>query len=206
MIINRDVVQGSQEWFACRCGIPSASNFDKIITTKGEPSKSAEKYLYQLVGERITGKKEEGYTNGNMLRGVELEEEARNFYELLTGDVVEQVGCCYADEKKLFSCSPDGLVLAKRKGVEIKCPTMAVHVGYLLGGNLPTDYFQQVHGSLLICRDEIDMWDFMSYFPGMPPFLITVNHDFRFQSRLTAELGEFCERLSAVEKLVRDMA
>ena len=198
MIILRDIIQGSDEWFACRCGVPSASNFDKIITTKGEPSKQAEKYLYQLAGERIIGRKEDGYTNAAMQRGVELEAEARELYELITDCEVEQAGLCYQDERRLFSCSPDGLMLARRKGLEIKCPTLAVHVGYLLGKKLPTDYFQQVHGSLFICRDEIDAWDFMSYYPGMPPLIVTVYPDVKWQEQFAAEIKGFCARLDEV--------
>ena len=49
--------QNSPEWFAARTGIVTASNLSKIITTKGEPSKSAKEYMYTLACERITGSK-----------------------------------------------------------------------------------------------------------------------------------------------------
>lgn len=204
MIIER-MEQQSEEWFAARCGVPSASNFDKIITTKGEPSKQAEKYLYQLAGERITGKKEEGYTNQHMLRGNELEAEARELYELITDSEVEQVGICYADENKRYSCSPDGLMLAGRKGLEIKCPTLAVHVAYLLGNKLPSDYFQQVHGSLFVCRDEVDDWDFMSYYPGMPPLIVTVHPMLEWHKKLEQELDDFCRKLEQIENKLKEI-
>ena len=81
-MIALELQQQTPEWFAARCGVPSASNFDKIVTTKGEPSKQAQKYLWQLAGERVTGKQEESFTSGHMQRGIELEAEARQFYEL----------------------------------------------------------------------------------------------------------------------------
>ena len=70
-IIN--CIQGSPEWFQARCGIPTASGFEKILTASGKPSKQREKYLYQLAGEKVTGKPEETYQNGAMKRGTEME-------------------------------------------------------------------------------------------------------------------------------------
>ena len=76
-MIAADCAQGTEEWEALRVGIPSASNFDKILTPKGEPSKQAEKYLYTLAVERVTGKREESYQSAAMVRGNEVEAEAR---------------------------------------------------------------------------------------------------------------------------------
>src|SRR6516162_6673432 len=46
--------QGSGEWYAKRLGIPTASNFHKIITPKtAELSKSAVPYMYKLLAERL---------------------------------------------------------------------------------------------------------------------------------------------------------
>ncbi len=56
MIISENK-QNSDGWYKDRVGIPTASHFADIITTKGEPSKSAKKYMYQLAGERIIGQK-----------------------------------------------------------------------------------------------------------------------------------------------------
>ena len=38
------VEQGSNEWIAARLGLPTASNFDKIITPGGKLSTSSRKY------------------------------------------------------------------------------------------------------------------------------------------------------------------
>ena len=84
VIVLDDVEQGSEEWFAARIGIPSASVFDKIIGSQGKLSTQQQKLIYQLAGERITGEKEESYTNGAMQRGTELEPEARECFELIT--------------------------------------------------------------------------------------------------------------------------
>lgn len=194
--------QGDDAWFAARAGIPTASCFDQIITTKGEPSKSAQKYLYKLAGEAITGKAEDSYTNAAMERGKVLEAEARALYEFHTGRAVEQVGIVYSDERKLWACSPDGLMTDR--GIEIKCPSMAVHVSYLLGKKLPTDYFQQVHGSMFVTG--LDKWDFLSYYPGLPPLMITVEKDEEWCAAFENMIADFCEKLELVKRQIMEMA
>lgn len=194
-----DTTQGSPEWIACRCGVPSASNFDKIITTNGALSKQRTKYLYRLAGEKITGACEETYQNAAMQRGIELEEEARQAYELITRSSVEQVGFIYHDERQDRGCSPDGLV--DDGGLEIKCPSIAVHVEYLLGGKLPTDYFQQVQGSMYITGRE--WWDFMSYYPGMKSLIVRVARDNAFCKHLGAELDIFCAELRQIVEQIK---
>ena len=126
-VINCD--QRSDAWFSARCGIPTASNFDKIVDAKGNPSRQRQKYLFQLAGERITGKAEETYQNGAMLRGIEMEDEARKLYELMTGETVVKVGLCVEEGKAIFAASPDGMV-GDDGAIEIKCPMMATHVSY----------------------------------------------------------------------------
>lgn len=184
--------QGSPEWFAARCGIPSASNFEKIVTTKGEKSKQREKYLYQLAGEVIIGIPEESYSNAAMQRGTEKEPEARQLYELMTGKTVEQVGFCTDNG---YGASPDGLV-DKDGSIEIKCPSLAVHVSYLLEKVLPNDYFQQVQGGLLVTGRKY--CDFVSYYPGIKPLVVRVLPDKNFQRILKYELDVFCTELNEI--------
>ena len=136
--------QGSPEWFAARLGNVGASNFHKIITSKGEPSKQAKEYLYQLAGEVVSGYPEETYQSIHMSNGLERESKAREYFEIVTGLEVEQVGICFTDDKK-YHCSPDGLL--NNSGIEIKCPMAKTHVSYLVSNKLPAAYLQQVQGS-----------------------------------------------------------
>ena len=69
MIPLWDIDQGSDAWFAEKAGKPGASSFDRIITTKGEPSKQRTDYIFQLAAERIVGREVDGYTNAAMQRG-----------------------------------------------------------------------------------------------------------------------------------------
>jgi len=195
-IINCE--QGTQEWFKSRAGIPSASNFDKIITSKGESSKQAEKYMFRLAGERITGMTEETYQNLAMQRGVELESEARSYYELTTGQTVEQVGFCIHEGR--FGCSPDGMI-GDDGLIEIKCPQMATHVGYLLNGKVPTDYFQQTQGQLLVTGRK---WlDFISYYPCMKPLVVRIERDDGFLHKLEIKLKVFVKQLDEIVEKIK---
>ncbi len=199
-MITLDIQQGTQEWLDARCGIPTASNFDKIVTISGAPSKQAQKYLYQLAGERILCHAEESYRNGAMERGNELESEARSYYELVNDLEIKQTGICYPDERKLYSCSPDGLV--KEDGlIEIKCPIIHTHVGYLLDGSGPSDYFQQTQGQLLVTGRK---WvDFFSYYPGLKPVIVRVERDEKFIKTLALELENFCRQLDEITEKIR---
>lgn len=184
--------QGSDEWFKIRIGLPTSSNFDKIITTEGKPSKQKEKYLYTVAGEKVSGIKEDTFQSFAMQKGIEKEVEARNYYKMLYDVEVQEVGFCLADNG-LYGCSPDGLI-GTDGGVEIKCPLIHTHVSYLLKGKLLDDYFQQAQGSLFVTGRK--WWDIMSYFAGLRPVIIRVLPDKAFHKALEVELGIFTKELN----------
>ena len=160
--------QGTDEWFMARLGIPTASEFGKIITpAKLEPSRSADTYINKLVAEWLRDKPDESFQSDWMKRGLEVEEEARDFYTFQTDVEVTQVGFCLEDAKR-YGCSPDGLM--DEGGLETKCPSPGVHVGYLLANKVPTDYRLQILGSLLVTGYE--WWDFLSFHPDMKPLIV----------------------------------
>ena len=186
--------QGTEEWFACKIGIPSAGSMDKIVTPTGKKSTQYKQYMYRLAGEIMTGQYQGNtYTNPAMERGTEMEAEARQVYELRTGVTVSQIGFCVRDDE-LAGCSPDGLV-GDDGGLEIKCPLVNTHVEYLLAGGMPTKYRSQVQTSLFVTGRE--WWDFMSYFPGMDPVVERITPDPVFQKMLAETLTEFQKDLTA---------
>ena len=202
MIIIDDIEQYSVGWWAARAGIPTSSCFDMILTPKTmKPSSQQEKYLYTLAGERITGTKAETYQSAAMERGLIMEAEARTLFEMVQDVEVKQVAFIYSDDKR-YGCSPDGLL--DHAGLEIKCPNMSTHVGYLLDGGLPGVYVPQVQGSMLITG--FSHWFFLSYYPGLPPLLLKISRDDKFCAALKVELDGFCGRLNEVERKLRELA
>lgn len=190
-MIILDVEQGTEEWLAARCGIPTASCFDKIITSTGKPSAQLGAYMNKLLGEWLMGGPEESFSSEWMQRGNELEPEARSFYEFDTDATVTQVGLVYLDEQKLVACSPDGLT--EDGGLEIKCPSAGVHVTYLLDGKLPTKYKQQVQGCMWICQKP--HWDFVAYHPGMSPMVCRVMRDDSYIADMCVALKRFTDEM-----------
>lgn len=201
MIIIDDIEQGTEEWFKIKAGKPGASSFSKIITTKGEPSKSAKDYMYQLAAEAITGKVENGYQSPAMTDGIEREPESRILYEFINLVNVEQVGVIFSDDQS-YLCSPDGLI-NREYGIEMKNVLPKTQVKYLLNGKVPTEYYQQVQGSLLITG--FDRWDFMSYCPGLEPFILQCGPDPKFQSKLKEQLEDFCLKLAITIKKLKEI-
>ena len=190
-MIILDVDQGSDEWFKARAGIPTASSFDKIITSTGKPSTQAKTYSNKLVAEYIIGDKINIDSNEWMQRGVELEPEAREYYEFQTDSEVKEVGLIYKDENKLVSCSPDGIM--GDRGLEIKCPAPHTQIEYLLNDRLPSKYIAQVQGSMWVTGFK--QWDFLSYHPDLPPLLITVHADKEFHGKLNILVDNFIEKM-----------
>ena len=74
--------QGSEAWHQARLGIPTASQFDRIVTASGTARKQATGYLAELLAEHITGQAEDGYQSADIQRGIVLEPDARSYYEL----------------------------------------------------------------------------------------------------------------------------
>jgi len=199
-MIYIECVQGSREWLEARLGIPTASEFDRILTPKTlKPSAQAEKYLHQKVAEWATGQVVEVETRiYSMDRGIELEQEAVEFYELTTGYATTPAGFCLLDDRSA-GASPDRF--AGEEGLlEIKCPLASTHVGYLLAGTLPADYVLQTQGQLYVTGRR---WvDFLSYMPGLPPLLIRQRPEPVIQDALAGALADFNMRLRAGKRVL----
>lgn len=193
--------QLTPEWFAERAGLPTASRFSDIVTSKGEPSKSAQKYMYTLAIEKLTGRKEDSYTNAAMERGVILEEEARGLYSLLTGSSVKTVGLCWKDDKKRFGASCDGIVGDNEGCLEIKCPSASVFCEYLLKNAVPTKYLAQIQGQM--CVTGCKWADFAAYYPGARLLVVRVERDEEFIAKLDMQLRLFVAELEILTEKIR---
>lgn len=196
-IINCD--QGSEEWFASRLGIPSASNLDKILTIKGTQSKQYLKYMYQLVGESVSHTTESNYKTEAMQMGNELESEARSLYEILTENVIQQIGFCL-NEDPLFGCSPDGLI-GEDGGLEIKCPLISTHIDYLIEGELPNEYYAQVQGNLFVTKRK--WWDFMSYSRNLKPLIVRVFPNTDYHEIIKNNLITFNNKITEIKEKIK---
>ena len=198
--------QRSSEWYMIRRGVPTASQFDRIIQpVKGGASTSQEPYLDELLCELIdqaySSEPEDAYISPAMANGTAMEPAARSWYSFDRNVDIREVGFCLSSCGR-FGCSPDGLI-GEKGALEIKVPNMKTHIRYLREGVLPNAYKPQVHGTLLVTGRE---WvDFVSYSVSdeLPSLVVRVYPN-EFTQALKVELNKFLDKLDqAMSKLGR---
>lgn len=209
MVIVDGIAQRSEEWLRLKAGIPGASSFDRIVTPTGDPSKQRNDYILELVGEKLVGSQEAGFMSWDMRMGIEREDQARDCYAFMTDDTVRQVAFVFKDESRRVGCSPDALIFDSHiheidpvTGLEIKCPKLKTHVAQLLIGGVPADKMIQIQGCMWVCG--FHSWEFISYFPDMDPYIVTVQRDYRFTSALEEEMTMFLDELDEVYDKLKD--
>lgn len=193
-----DCPQGSDDWFAARLGIPTASEF-KSVLAKGE-GKTRRTYMMTLLGERLTGEPAQRYSNDDMARGKAMEAEARAHYALVHDVEPRLVGFIRNID---VGCSPDSLI-GNNGMLEIKTKLPHLQLEVLLAGKLPPEHRAQVQGALWVAERE---WlDFVSYWPKLPLFTVRVTRDEEYIAKLSDEIDRFNEELSLYEQNLRAAA
>lgn len=184
-----DCEQGSPEWIALRLGMPTASEFDKIVTPKKlEMSASTRDYAIRLIAEKALGRPMMALDNLEWVeRGKLLEPQARRVYEFEHDVITTRVGFITTDDGR-FGASPDSLICDD--GVlELKCPAPHTHLKYVLNEELAPEYYLQVQGQMFVA--ERDYADLVSFSDEMPMFERRVARDDRVISKLSNALNDF---------------
>ena len=196
MIIHT-VEQGTGPWLEARLGLPSASNFKKILTSTGKPSSSQDDYMLELCCERLSGKPTSHFVNDDMQRGLDLENEAVETYEFINGTKTTVVGWV-TDNDQRYGCSPD------RMNLEVKCPRDKNHIKWKLGGKVPPDHLAQVQGCMWICEE--DHWDFMSYNQDLGHFICRAERDDKWIGLMEAEMEKFLRKIEKAMKKLKEIS
>ncbi len=199
MIAHTEYEQNSVEWSLARSGIPTASEFDSLVTPKfavrkGEMPKT---YLAKKLAEAWQGGPLASFNSFDMDQGKTLEEEAIPWFAFTYDQPVERIAFITTDDGRI-GCSPDGILTTKggdKGGLEIKCPLPDTQVKRLLNGELPEEYAAQVQGSMFVTG--FDWWQFLSYRRHFPPFLLRVQRDESAQKALSEALAAFLEAFDA---------
>ena len=204
-----DIEQSSPQWLAARLGIPTASEFKRILTAKGRLSASRTRYYGELLAEYCLGYSVREFAgSGWTERGQVLEPQALSGYALATD--IEPSGCGIflrdfaqdSGSSVSVGASPDAL--AGEDGlIELKCPSPGVHCMYLAEDRIPPEYLMQIQGQLWVTGRE---WvDFMSYHPDLPPLLLRVGPDHDLQGALDEALPKFLAEIAAGRERLREM-
>lgn len=173
------IEQRSAEWRQQRAGKITASNFAAALAmTPGEgvyksgpkrgqpkigrPKAERTTLMYELAFERLAGIPKHEVGGKSLAWGRDLEDAAREAYEIETGNIIEMSGFLLHPVHQCIGASPDGLV-STDGGVEMKCPhDEAVHIQTWLEG-MPEGHIPQVQGNMLVTGRQ--WWDFISYDP-----------------------------------------
>lgn len=168
MPVIEGVSQGTAEWLVQREGMVTASRMSAVMAKLKDPKKEASeraKYKDEVICEILTGRAIDHYVSPAMELGIEREPLARAAYEQLRDVEVEAGGFWGHDSIPKLGASPDGLV-GDDGLIEIKCPTITTHLGYLRTKEIPEEYQLQML-TQMACTGR--QWcDFCSYHPDMP--------------------------------------
>ena len=181
---HRDLVQGSEEWRAARCGLITASEMHLLVTPtlKAASNDKERSHIAELAAQRITKYVEPSYIGDEMLRGMEDEIEAQALYSK-TYAPVETIGFITNDKFGfVIGYSPDAKLVRENAGIEIKSRRQKYQVETICAGLMPTEYVIQVQTGLMV--SEWDWIDFISYSGGLPMVTLRIYPDAQVQDAI----------------------
>lgn len=209
MPIIEGIEQQTPEWLQMRVGMVTASRVDDVLAVpangKGE-LKCRAKYRTEIISECLTGRAAEHYVTPAMEWGIETEPLARAAYEMRLDLEVADGGFHIHDEITRFGASPDGLI-GEEGLLEVKCPTTATHIEWIIAGVTPEEYQPQMLAEMA-CTGR--RWcDFVSFDPRLPKKMqLFVRRFPRNDERIAAmekEVLKFLEEVIEKIKLLEEV-
>jgi predicted phage-related endonuclease len=200
---HSNVIQGSDEWLAMRCGLLTASEMRHLLTVKTlkvADNDKTRQHLWELLFQRLTGYVEPQYVSDAMLRGQADEIYARAAYEEHYAPVTE-VGFVTNDSWGFtIGYSPDGLV-GDDGLIECKSRAGKYQVQTIAEDEVPEEFLLQLQTGLLVTGRK---WtDFISYSGGLPMFVKRVEPDPLIQGAIVAAATAFELKLAEKEREYR---
>jgi hypothetical protein len=185
---HRDVPQYSEKYDRLKLGLPTSSNFKRIITpVEGRRSTEWRAYAHYLIAERMLGRKVDTYTSPYMDRGLEMEPAAVAWYVWATGtpeEEIQEIGFI-TDDARTVGCTPDRLV-GDTGLIEVKCPMPPAQVGYLLDG-VERAHWPQLQGQLYVAEGR-EWTDVVAYHDVLDRAVVRVYRDEPYIKKIAAEL------------------
>ena len=196
-----DLEQRSEEWYAQRRGIITASVVGQLITPstlKVANNDRSRAIVWELVAERITGWTDEHYVSDDMWRGIEDEAYAIEHYSEHYA-AVDRVGFMVRDDWGFrIGYSPDGVV-GDDGLIEWKSRRPKKHLQTILANTVPPENMAQIQCGLLVSGRG---WcDYVSWCGGMPMWPIRVLPDPDWQEAILAAVDAFEQ---AADRMTRE--
>ena len=195
---HKEVLQGSDEWLALRCGLLTASEMKLIITAKKLEYAQNDKergHLYELAAQRINKYVEPSYIGDDMLRGMDDESYARETYHENYA-LVETCGFVTNDKWGFtLGWSPDGLC-GDNGAIEAKSRKQKYQLEIIMTEQVPDEHVIQVQTGLLV--GEREWLDYISYCGGMPMKVIRAFPDTKIQAAIVNAASIFHEKMDKI--------
>jgi putative phage-type endonuclease len=170
--MTEEITQGSDAWHQMRLGKITASRIANIMTkVKSGESAYRKRAKFEIIRERITGRRIESYKTTLMQRGIDLEPLARAKYEHVKNVMIDQIAFVNHPTVPMAGASPDGLI-GDHALLEIKCPSPENHLGHLIddGADLVATYNAQCQWQLA-CMPDRKYVDLVSFDPDQKEHL-----------------------------------
>ena len=185
-----DMEQRSDEWYAARLGILTASAIGLLLTStlKVANNDTSRGLTNLLVAQRITGWIEPTYQSPEMFRGVMDEPLARDLYSATYAPVTEVGFMVREFDGCKLGYSPDGLV-GDDGLIEVKSRAPKKHLATILADEVPAENMAQIQAGLFVSGRE---WcDYLSYCGGMPMWRRRVTADHAWFSVIDSAVRDF---------------
>jgi hypothetical protein len=185
-----ELLQGSDEWLAARCGIVTASVVGRLVTPtlKTANNDTSRGLTMTLAAERITGHVEPVQPSRAMERGTLDEPYARAKYSEHHAPVTELGFMVRQFDGFKIGFSPDGLV--NEDGlIEIKSRAQKIQLKTVLANEVPAENMAQIQTGLLVSGRA---WcDYTSYCGGMKLWTKRVYPDPDWHAAILAAVEQF---------------
>lgn len=158
MIIRNDIEQHSEEWHEVRYG-KVGGTLSKGLFVKSDTL--LEDVLSELCEEFDL---QENYQSYDMVRGSELEPEARKALCAYLGIELLEVGWLQCEENEYLGISPDGISEDETISAEIKCFAKKKHLSTIRANDIPSDNIHQCLHYFTI-NPKLEKHYFCSYRP-----------------------------------------
>lgn len=190
-----DLIQGSDEWHAARCGLLTASEMKLVVTPtlKAASNDKERTHLFELLAQRISKYVEPKYIGEHMLRGYDDELLAKTKYNEHFG-ALENCGFVTNDKFGfVIGCSPDGLV-GKDGMIQCKSRLQKYQIETISTGLIPDEHLIQMHTELMVTERSWN--DYVSYCNGLPMVVLRLHADHKVQEAIATAAAAFEERLA----------
>ena len=197
-----NIDQNTDEWFALRCGVVTASVVKCLLSSKLKiaDNETVRTMAYEFAAQKEMKHVEPSPQGYHIIRGHLEEVLARDVYDEHYSQVTECGFITNNNDGMLVGYSPDGLV-GDDGLIEIKSRIQKLQMKTIVNDIVPAEYMLQMQTGLYVTGRK---WcDFISYSNGMPLFVRRVMPDQFTQKIISEAIVLFYERVDIIRQQYR---